>query len=168
MSNFTLQICLCMCSFSCWFFESLPILQDQDLAQKAVPPRLTFPSQGWVTASVTPLPLLFYPLIALIPVQRCPFPPLDIECIRVVYYFAITTVGFPGDAAVKNLPTNAGEARDSGSNPGSGRSPGVGNGPLLQYSCLENPMDRGSWQAIVHGVAQSWTRLSTPGRASPL
>ena len=48
----------------------------------------------------------------------------------------------------KNLPANAG---DTGSIPGSGRSPGGGHGNLLQYSCLENPMDRGAWQAAVHG-----------------
>ena len=50
---------------------------------------------------------------------------------------------------VKKLPTNAG---DAGSIPGSGRSPGGGNGNPLQYSCLKNPMDRGTWQATVHGV----------------
>ena len=60
---------------------------------------------------------------------------------------------------VKNLPTNAGDIRDVGSIPGSGRSPGKGNGNPLQYSCLENPMDRGAWWATVHGVAKSWTRL---------
>ena len=46
---------------------------------------------------------------------------------------------------VKNLPANAGDIRDTGSVSGSGRSPGGGNGHLLQYSCLENPMDRGAW-----------------------
>ena len=51
---------------------------------------------------------------------------------------------------VKNLPANAGDIRDAGSMPGSGRSPGVGNGNPLQYSCLENPVDRGAWRAIVH------------------
>ena len=51
---------------------------------------------------------------------------------------------------VKNLPANAGDIRDAGSMPGSGRSPGVGNGNPLQYSCLENPVDRGTWRAIVH------------------
>ena len=51
-------------------------------------------------------------------------------------------------------------AADSGSIPGSGRSPGEGNGNPLQYSCLENPMDRGAWQVIVHGVAKSQTWLS--------
>ena len=44
--------------------------------------------------------------------------------------------------------------------PGSGRSPGEGNGYPLQYSCLENPLDRGAWQATVHGVTKSWTQLS--------
>ena len=51
-------------------------------------------------------------------------------------------------------------ARDPGSIPGSGRSPGEGNGNPLQYSCLENPMDRGTWQATVHGASQSRTKLS--------
>ena len=55
---------------------------------------------------------------------------------------------------VKNPPASAG---DTGSIPGSGRSPGEGNGYPLQYSCLENPMDRGAWQAAVHGVAKSQT-----------
>ena len=62
---------------------------------------------------------------------------------------------------VKNLPTNAGDARDVGSTHELGRSPGVGNGTPLQYSCLGNPMDRGSWRAAVHGVAESQTWLST-------
>ena len=58
---------------------------------------------------------------------------------------------------VENLPANTGDARDAGSIPGSGRSPGVGNGNPLQYSCVENSMDRGAWQPTVHGVAKSWT-----------
>ena len=58
---------------------------------------------------------------------------------------------------VKNLPTNAGDVRDVGSVPGLGRSPGEGNGNPLQYSCLENPMDRGGWQAMVHGATKSQT-----------
>ena len=61
---------------------------------------------------------------------------------------------------IKNHPAYAGDARDAGSFPGSGRSPGKGNGNWLQYSCLGNPMDRGTWQATVHGVAKSWTQLS--------
>ena len=58
---------------------------------------------------------------------------------------------------LKNLPANAEDARDSGSVPGSVRSPGEGNGNPLQYSCLENSMDRGAWQAIVHGTAKRGT-----------
>ena len=56
---------------------------------------------------------------------------------------------------VKNLPANAGDIRDVGSIPGWGRSPGGGHGNPLQYSCLENPMDRGILQAIVLMVAES-------------
>ena len=58
---------------------------------------------------------------------------------------------------VKNPPASAGDIRDMSLIPGPGRSPGVGNGNPLQYSCLENPMDRGAWQVIVHRVAQSQT-----------
>ena len=56
---------------------------------------------------------------------------------------------------VKNLPVNAGDIRDVGSVPGLGRSPGGGHGNPLQYSCLESPMNRGSWWVTVHRVAQS-------------
>ena len=56
---------------------------------------------------------------------------------------------------VKNLPANAGDIRDAGSIPGSERSPGRGHDNPLQYSCLENPMDRGTWRAMVHRVTQS-------------
>ena len=58
---------------------------------------------------------------------------------------------------VNSLACNAG---DPGSIPGSGRSPGEGNDNPLQYSCLENPMDGGAWQAAVHGISKSWTQLS--------
>ena len=58
---------------------------------------------------------------------------------------------------VKNLPANAGDIRDMGLIPGSGRSPGEGNGNPLQYSCLENSVDRGAWGTIVHRVAKSRT-----------
>ena len=60
---------------------------------------------------------------------------------------------------VKNPHANAGDVRDTGSFPGSGRSPGEGNSNPLQYSCLENPMDIGAWQATVHGVTKRWTQL---------
>ena len=58
---------------------------------------------------------------------------------------------------VKNPPANAGDAKDMGSVPGSGRSPAEGNGNPLLYSCLENSMDRGAWQATVYGAAKSQT-----------
>ena len=60
---------------------------------------------------------------------------------------------------VRNLPANAGNIRDAGSVLGLGRSPGGGHGNPLQYSCLENPVDRGAWQATAHRVTKSWTRL---------
>ena len=62
---------------------------------------------------------------------------------------------------VQNLPANAGDARDVGSIPIQGRSPGEGNDRPLQYSCLENPMDRGAWWATVHEVTESDTTEST-------
>ena len=60
---------------------------------------------------------------------------------------------------VKNPPANAGDIRDVGSIPGLGRSPGGGHGNPLPYSCLKNAMDRGPWQAMVHGLTKSWTIL---------
>ena len=61
---------------------------------------------------------------------------------------------------VKNPLANAGDTRDTGSIPGSGRSPGEGCGNPLQYSCLENPIDRGAWQVMVHRVTKSQTSLN--------
>ena len=60
---------------------------------------------------------------------------------------------------VKNPPPSAEHVKDTGLIPGLGRSPGEGHGNPLQYSCLENPMDRGAWQTIVFRVAVSWTQL---------
>ena len=73
---------------------------------------------------------------------------------------AITKEICPSQVAlvVKNRPANAGNVNDVGSVPGLGRSPEEGNGNPLQYSCLENPMDRGAWQKAVHGVTQSQTQ----------
>ena len=67
------------------------------------------------------------------------------------------------DASVEKSACNAGDVRDmsyTSSVPESGRSPGEGNGSPLQYSCLENPVDRGAWWAAVHGVAKSWIQLN--------
>ena len=69
---------------------------------------------------------------------------------------SLLTKGLPRWLSVKNLPANPGDAR---SNPGPRRSPGGGNGNPLQYSCLENLMDRGAWRATVHRVAKSRMRL---------
>ena len=66
-------------------------------------------------------------------------------------------MGSPGDSAIKNPSANAGHTGEVGSISGLGRSPGGGHGTPLQYSCLENPMDRGAWSALVHGVAESDT-----------
>ena len=62
---------------------------------------------------------------------------------------------------VKNPPANAGDVRDSGLIPGSGRSPGEGHGNPHQYSCLENPVDRGARRATVHGVSELDTSEAT-------
>ena len=61
---------------------------------------------------------------------------------------------------VKNLPANVRDIRDVGLLPGLGRSPGRGHGNPLQYSFLENPMDRGTWQAIVHGIEKNHTEVT--------
>ena len=74
---------------------------------------------------------------------------------NIYIYGAFTVVlGFPSGTLIKNLPANAG---DAGSIPESGRSLGEGDDSPLQYSCWENPMDRGAWWATVHGVAKSQT-----------
>ena len=62
---------------------------------------------------------------------------------------------------VKNQPASAGDIKDEGSIPGPGRSPGGGNGTPLQYSCLENPMDKGAWMVTVHGISESDTTEAT-------
>ena len=62
---------------------------------------------------------------------------------------------------IKDLLANAGGARDTDSVPGLGRFPGVGNGNLLQYSCMENSVDREAWQATVYGITKNQTQLST-------
>ena len=72
-------------------------------------------------------------------------------------WFITGYLGFPGGSDVKESAHKAG---DPGLIPGSGTSPGEGNGNPLQYSCLENSMDRGAWWAIVHGITKSQARLS--------
>ena len=75
----------------------------------------------------------------------------DEKKITVNWYAVSLLEAFPGGSAVKNPPGNA---ADVGLVPVSGRLPGGGNGNPLQYSCQENPMDRGAWQATVHGVTK--------------
>ena len=75
-----------------------------------------------------------------------------------LFSLALEKLGLPrwcSGKKKKNPPANAGDSRDSGLIPGSGRSPGIVNGTLLQYFCLENSMDRGSWWARIHGIAKS-------------
>ena len=79
---------------------------------------------------------------------------------RIINYLG--DLGFSGGSEVKNLPANAG---DTGSIHGLGRSPEEGNGTPLQYPCLGNPMDRGTWQATIHEVEKSQTQLSSWARA---
>ena len=77
-----------------------------------------------------------------------------------VQFHIVSDLGFPGGSMVENPPANAG---DAGSISGWGRCPEEGNGNPLQYSCLENPMDRGAWRAAAHGVTkESNTNLSRP------
>ena len=83
---------------------------------------------------------------------------LGLQCGRQILHLS----GFPTCAVLKNLPANAGDARNAGSILGLGISPGERNSNSLQYSCLENPMDRGARWATVPGVAKSWTQLSAP------
>ena len=93
--------------------------------------------------------------------HRRPYPPFHL-------YFGVIkkAMGFSGSDSGRQPITNAGDIRDMGLIPGLGRSPGGGHGnplvamlPILQYSCLENPMDTGAWQATVHRVAKSQTQL---------
>ena len=77
-----------------------------------------------------------------------------------IYNLALFTVGFPGGSVVENPPANVGDMGDACSIPGSGRSTGERNGNPLQYSCLENLMNRGAWWPTIHRVTKSWTQLS--------
>ena len=86
--------------------------------------------------------------------------PLNAYTMTCLFASLVSIYGFPGGAALKNPPDNAGAAGDGGLISVSRRSPGRGNGNPLQYSCLESPMDRGTWWAIVHGITKSWPRLS--------
>ena len=79
---------------------------------------------------------------------------------KTIFRHIFELLGFPGGSVVKNLPANEGDTGDMGLIPGLGRSPEGKNGNPLQYSCLENLLDRRAWRATVRGVAQSQTQLS--------
>ena len=79
------------------------------------------------------------------------------KCMLYLQFPKAHALGFPVGMVVKNLLTYAADTRDTGTIPGTGRYPGEGNCKPLQYSCLENCMDRGAWKATVHGVTQSQT-----------
>ena len=85
---------------------------------------------------------------------------MAIVVIVIIAIFFKIKVGLPDDIVVKNPAANAEDEGDKDSIPGSERFLGEGNWNQLQYSCLENSMDRGAWWAIAHGVAKSWTQLS--------
>ena len=116
-------------------------------------------SQSYFVISQHALPLdswLFFPL-RFFPTSNALSPVKSIYE-QTLHFIAIFTVqGFSGGSDGKGSAYNAG---DLALIPGSGRSPGEGNGNPLQYSCLENSMDRGAWQTTVLGVAKSWTWLS--------
>ena len=95
--------------------------------------------------------------VSLCPASFCTLRPNLLLLQVFLDFLTFAFQGFPGGSQVKASASNVG---DLGSIPGSGRSPGEGNGNPLQYSCLENPMDREARQATVHGVAKSRTRLS--------
>ena len=82
------------------------------------------------------------------------------KSMEVIFILRNCRRGFPGASVVKNLPTNVIDSGDMSLIPGSRRSPGVGNGILIQYSCLENSMDRGALQATLHGVSKNQIRMS--------
>ena len=76
--------------------------------------------------------------------------------------------GFAGGSVVKNPSANAGDIRGAGLIPGLGRYPGEGDGNPFQYSCLENPIDRGVWRATLHRVSKNWTQLKCLSPWEPL
>ena len=90
---------------------------------------------------------------------RSPEKPSHIKTTEIFFCTNIMNIqgASQGALVVKNPPANAGDITDVGSIPRLRRPPGEGNGNPLQCSCVENPMDRGAWWAIAHGVAKSWT-----------
>ena len=89
---------------------------------------------------------------------------LNVPALHLIRLYLVVVIdrspGFPGGTVLKNPPAHVGDTGDVGFIPGLGRSPREGNGYPLQYSCLENSVDRGAWWATGHGVAKSQTQLS--------
>ena len=75
------------------------------------------------------------------------------------YLYTEYTVSQVALVVVKKLPANSGDIKNASSTPGWGRSPGGGHRNPFQYSCLENPMDKGAWRATVHGITNIWARM---------
>ena len=98
----------------------------------------------------------FLPLLVHLPCHAWTRSPVEYLPFLLMFHFLILGASQVA-LVVKNLFANTGDVRDAGSIPGLGRSPGGGHGNSLQYFCLQNPMDRGAWQATVYRVTQSQT-----------
>ena len=85
---------------------------------------------------------------------------MNVKKKKFMYQNCKGSMGFPSGSVVKKSPVNAGATGDASLIPGLARFPGRGNGNPPQYSCQDNPMDRGAWRATVHGVAKRWTWLN--------
>ena len=145
LTYFSLYDWLCCCC--CWVTSVVSDSVRPHMAAHQAPPSLGFSRQEhW---SGLPFPS---PWLTLGPSINTVF--------QLTQFCSFLWPSNPGGPAVENLPASAWDARDADLIPRLGRSPGVGNGNLLQCSCLENPMNKGAWWAIVHGVAKSRTWLS--------
>ena len=141
------------------FQWSAVYINDRNTGVSAAASVLPMSIQGWFPLRLTGLSLLLSKglsgVFSSTTVQRHQFLGWHGFKSQLFQLIAITVI--PGNSVVKNPPANAG---DVGLVPGSGMSPGGGNGNPLQYSCLENPTDRGAWRATVYRVTKSWTWLS--------
>ena len=113
----------------------------------------------WPLSVSPPLAILLKPGIHL-PFPYAPYFSLPALFLKITTWNSVFFFASLLAQLVKSPPANAGDARETGSTPGSGKSPREGNGNPLQYSCLENPTDRGAWRSTVHGVTKSQTQLS--------
>ena len=131
--------------------------------QKSI--KLSSEDIGWVSYNTYPQGVNSqFSRRTIVPIPWCGFPPYIIKHSSVIRWVSYNSIqfwhclykdGLPRALVVKNLPANVRDIKDLGSIPGSGRSLGGRHGNPLQYSCLENPMDREDWCATVHGVSES-------------